>query len=54
MYLQLYIKGELIGGLDIIKEMMESNDLQPMIPKKKVETGAKTFTVHLDTYYFFL
>ena len=39
MYLQLYIKGDLIGGLDIIKEMIESNELQPMIPKKKIEKG---------------
>jgi len=43
-YPQLYIKGELIGGLDIIKEMIESNELQPMIPKKKVET-ATTMTL---------
>jgi len=33
-YPQLYIKGELVGGLDIIKEMVESNELQSMIPKK--------------------
>ena len=33
--LQLYINGELIGGLDIIKEMVESNELQSMIPSKK-------------------
>ena len=32
--MQLYINGELIGGLDIIKEMIESNELQSMIPKK--------------------
>ena len=34
-YLQLYINGELIGGLDIIKEMIESKELQEMIPKRK-------------------
>jgi len=33
-YPQLYIDGELMGGLDIIKEMVESGDLQTMIPKK--------------------
>ena len=33
-FVQLYIKGELVGGLDIIKEMVESNELQSMIPKK--------------------
>ena len=26
--------GELIGGLDIIKEMVESGELQTMLPKK--------------------
>ncbi|XP_071441361.1 glutaredoxin-3 [Hetaerina americana] len=33
-YPQLYIKGELIGGLDIIKEMVASGDLVTMLPKK--------------------
>ena len=28
---QLYIKGELIGGSDIIAELFERNELQPMI-----------------------
>ena len=32
--LKLYINGEFVGGLDIIKEMVESNELQPMLPKK--------------------
>jgi len=26
-YPQVYVKGELIGGLDIVKEMVESNEL---------------------------
>ena len=30
----------MIGGLDIIKEMIESNELQAMLPKKKVETAS--------------
>ncbi|XP_031575363.1 glutaredoxin-3-like [Actinia tenebrosa] len=34
-YPQFYVNGELIGGLDIIKEMAESGDLQSMIPKKQ-------------------
>uniref|UniRef100_T1IHG2 Thioredoxin domain-containing protein n=1 Tax=Strigamia maritima TaxID=126957 RepID=T1IHG2_STRMM len=34
-YPQLYIKGELIGGLDIVKEMEESGDLSSMLPKKE-------------------
>ena len=28
---QLYIKGELIGGSDIIKDMYESGELQPLL-----------------------
>jgi len=39
---QLYIDGELIGGLDIIKEMMETGELQGMIPiKVKLEDRLK-------------
>jgi len=33
-YPQLYINGELVGGLDIIKEMEASGELQEMLPKK--------------------
>jgi len=33
-YPQLYIKGELIGGLDIIKEMEAANELKDTLPKK--------------------
>ncbi|XP_011497150.1 PREDICTED: glutaredoxin 3 [Ceratosolen solmsi marchali] len=33
-YPQLYIKGELIGGLDIVKELCESGDLISILPKK--------------------
>ena len=31
---QLYIDGDLIGGLDIIKEMVEAGEMQSMIPTK--------------------
>ncbi|ROT78317.1 glutaredoxin-3 [Penaeus vannamei] len=34
-YPQLYIDGELVGGLDILKEMDASGELEPMLPKKK-------------------
>jgi len=34
-YPQLYIDSELMGGLDIIREMIESGDLQTMIPIKQ-------------------
>ncbi|XP_034179453.1 glutaredoxin 3 isoform X2 [Osmia lignaria lignaria] len=33
-YPQLYVNGELIGGLDIVKEMSESGELESMLPKK--------------------
>ena len=36
-YPQLYFKGELLGGLDIVKEMIENNELD-MLPKKVNET----------------
>ena len=29
---QLYVEGELMGGLDIVKEMIANGDLQAMIP----------------------
>ncbi|TPX51729.1 hypothetical protein SeLEV6574_g00147 [Synchytrium endobioticum] len=30
---QLYVKGEFIGGLDVVKEMVEANELQQLLPK---------------------
>ena len=33
-YPQLYIDGDLIGGLDIIKEMLEAGELKDIIPTK--------------------
>lgn len=33
---QLYIKGEFIGGCDIVREMFESGELQQMIKDKGV------------------
>ncbi|XP_043521029.1 glutaredoxin 3 [Frieseomelitta varia] len=33
-YPQLYINGELIGGLDIVKELVDSGELENMLPKK--------------------
>ncbi|KAI7867720.1 thioredoxin-like protein [Spinellus fusiger] len=34
-YPQVYINGELMGGLDIIKEMIESGEFQEAIPEEK-------------------
>lgn len=33
---QLYIKGEFIGGCDIVKEMFQSGELQELLKEKKV------------------
>ena len=34
-YPQLYVNGELIGGLDIVKELIENGEFDSMVPKKK-------------------
>ncbi|XP_011315108.1 glutaredoxin 3 isoform X2 [Fopius arisanus] len=33
-YPQLYVNGELLGGLDLVKEALESGELEGMLPKK--------------------
>ena len=33
---QLYIKGEFVGGCDIVKEMFEKNELQKKLKEKKI------------------
>jgi monothiol glutaredoxin len=33
---QLYVNGEFVGGADIIREMYESGELQPLIGKQHV------------------
>ena len=38
---QLYIKGEFIGGCDIIKEMFEKNELQKKLEEKKIPYKSK-------------
>ena len=38
---QLYIKGEFIGGCDIIKEMFEKNELQKKLKEKKIPYKSK-------------
>lgn len=37
---QLFVDGELIGGSDIIEEMLASGELQPLIEKAQAETSA--------------
>jgi len=36
---QLYVKGELVGGCDIIREMHENGELQTLLAEKGVETA---------------
>jgi monothiol glutaredoxin len=37
---QLYIKGEFIGGCDIVREMYESGELQSLLAEKKIQYQA--------------
>ncbi|SMF40779.1 monothiol glutaredoxin [Tistlia consotensis] len=37
---QLYVKGEFVGGCDIIREMFESGELQELLQTKGVEVRA--------------
>ena len=39
---QLYIKGEFIGGCDIIKEMFEKGELQKKLQEKQISFQNKT------------
>lgn len=38
---QLYVKGEFIGGSDIVKEMFEAGELQSALTDKGVELGGE-------------
>ena len=38
---QLYIKGEFVGGCDIVKEMFEKNELQKKLKEKKISYKSK-------------
>jgi monothiol glutaredoxin len=33
---QLYVKGEFVGGCDIVREMFQSGELQPFLEEKGV------------------
>ncbi len=37
---QIYVKGEFLGGCDIIREMYESGELQQLLSEKGVKTAA--------------
>jgi monothiol glutaredoxin len=36
---QLYVKGEFIGGCDIVREMFETGELMQLLEDKNVKTG---------------
>jgi monothiol glutaredoxin len=38
---QLYVKGEFVGGCDIITEMFQSGELESLLEEKGVETKAQ-------------
>lgn len=41
---QLYIKGEFIGGCDIVREMFQAGELQDLLTKKGVAHNQQTLT----------
>jgi monothiol glutaredoxin len=41
---QLYIKGEFVGGCDIVKEMFQHGELQQLLDEKGVKYSKQTMT----------
>ncbi len=41
---QLYVKGEFIGGCDIVKEMFQAGELQDLLSEKGVPHAQRTMT----------
>ncbi len=41
---QLYVKGEFIGGCDIVREMFQAGELQELLNAKGVAHNAQTLT----------
>lgn len=39
---QLYIKGEFVGGCDIVMEMFQSGELQTLLKEKNIPTTAES------------
>jgi monothiol glutaredoxin len=37
---QLYVKGEFVGGCDIVREMFQSGELQALLGERGIETKA--------------
>jgi monothiol glutaredoxin len=41
---QLYVKGEFIGGCDIVREMFQAGELQQLLTEKGVAHNARTLS----------
>jgi len=41
---QLYVKGDFIGGCDIVREMFQAGELQELLTEKGVAHNAQTLT----------
>ena len=41
---QLYVKGEFVGGCDIVKEMFQAGELLELLDEKGVQHAKKTMT----------
>ena len=41
---QLYVKGEFVGGCDIVREMFQAGELQEMLNAKGIANNAQTQT----------
>jgi monothiol glutaredoxin len=41
---QLYVKGEFIGGCDIVREMFQAGELQELLTSKGISHNAQTLT----------
>jgi monothiol glutaredoxin len=41
---QLYIKGEFVGGCDIVREMFQAGELQELLNAKGIANNAQTLT----------
>ena len=44
---QLYVKGEFVGGCDIIREMFETGELEQLMKEKGVTLGARRVSASL-------
>jgi monothiol glutaredoxin len=41
---QLYVKGEFVGGCDIVREMFQAGELQELLTQKGIANNAQTLT----------